>query len=294
MTFADAKKLSIVHYLSSIGMSPTRIRGADHWYVSPFRSEREPSFKVNDKLNLWYDHGAGVGGTIIDLGMNLFGCTAKDFIQKLSLEGVHYLKQHEQKYGHVTQPKIEVVDVCPINDQRLRDYLAQRRIPISLAGKYCSEATFLISGKAHKAIGFPNDAGGFELRNHWFKGSSSPKHISLINNAAPNICVTEAFFDMLSIHNIHSLKGLRTSADFLVLNSLGLLKRSIPSLAKYNNVDLFLDNDEAGRKFKDLLSNEGVQFKDRSDLYKDFKDINDYLRYAPEVNLKFSKGRGIS
>lgn len=293
MTFKEAKQISIVEYLSSMGLAPIRVRGADHWYLSPFRPERDPSFKVNDKLNLWYDHGAGVGGTLIDLGMTLFGCSARDFIEKLAAGYNQYNKNHEQKYEHVTQPKIEVVKVGSIRDRQLLEYVGQRSIPPSLATNYCREVLFEMSNRSHTAIGFPNDAGGYELRNHWFKGSSSPKNVSIINNGRHNLCVTEGFFDMLSIHRVASLKGVARSSDFLVLNSLSFVQKSIPTLLKYKNVELFLDNDEAGRKAKLLLANERVQFKDRSDLYKDFKDVNDYLRYSPEVGLKVNRGRGI-
>ena len=36
---------------------------------------------------------------------------------------------------------------------------------------------------------------------------------------------------------------------------------------------------EAGEKAKVILTNEGVQSKDRSDLYKEYKDLNEY----PEI-----------
>src|SRR5689334_12403276 len=84
LTFSDAKKIPITGYLSSIGIEPARIRGNDYWYCSPLRQEREPSFKVNDKLNLWYDHGTGEGGTIIDLGARINSCSVSEFVQKLS------------------------------------------------------------------------------------------------------------------------------------------------------------------------------------------------------------------
>jgi hypothetical protein len=37
------------------------------WYLSPFRNEATPSFKVNQSANLWYDFGEGKGGTVIVL-----------------------------------------------------------------------------------------------------------------------------------------------------------------------------------------------------------------------------------
>jgi len=30
-----------------------------YWYLSPLREEKEASFKVNRKKNVWYDHGIG-------------------------------------------------------------------------------------------------------------------------------------------------------------------------------------------------------------------------------------------
>ena len=32
-----------------------------YWYLSPLRKEVTPSFKVNDRLNEWYDFGEATG-----------------------------------------------------------------------------------------------------------------------------------------------------------------------------------------------------------------------------------------
>jgi len=293
MTFKEAKQLSIVEYLSSLGISPVRIRQADHWYVSPFRSEKEPSFKVNDKLNLWYDHGAGIGGTIIDLGMNLNQCSANEFLKTLSGDSPKELKLHVQKYDHITRPKIELIEVGGLKNKELLGYLRQRKIQPDIANQYCNQVTFEIGGRQYSAVGFQNKSSGLELRNHWFKGSTSPKDLSLIKNGNIRLAVFEGFFDMLSLGAAPGLKHLGRKADFLVLNSVALMKHAIPFIREYKTIDLFLDNDAAAQKAKALLSNEGVQFKDRSDLYKDFKDLNDYLRYSPEVKSHLTKGLGM-
>jgi CHC2 zinc finger len=78
MTFTEAKNISISEYLSSLGIGATYISGNDHWYRSPFREERTPSFKVNSRLNVWFDHGTGEGGTIIDLAAKLHQCTYQE------------------------------------------------------------------------------------------------------------------------------------------------------------------------------------------------------------------------
>jgi DNA primase len=57
LSFSQAKQIPITEYLSGIGFEPAKISGNDYWYLSPFRHERSSSFKVNTKLNVWYDHG---------------------------------------------------------------------------------------------------------------------------------------------------------------------------------------------------------------------------------------------
>ena len=67
MNTNEAKQIRIEEYLHSLGYDPVRRQGGSLWYKSPFRDEREPSFKVNTERNLWYDFGAGRGGNIIAL-----------------------------------------------------------------------------------------------------------------------------------------------------------------------------------------------------------------------------------
>lgn len=59
--------------------------------MSPLRRENTPSFKVNAAKNLWYDHGAGRGGTIIDLAMELEGLSSPaEAIRSISLSHPSY------------------------------------------------------------------------------------------------------------------------------------------------------------------------------------------------------------
>lgn len=55
LSFAEAKQIPIMEYLTGLGFEPAKVRGDDYWYHSPFREERTPSFKVSTKLNVWYD-----------------------------------------------------------------------------------------------------------------------------------------------------------------------------------------------------------------------------------------------
>ena len=56
---SEAKQIDIVDYLAKAGHQPVKIRNNDYWYLSPLRDEKNASFKVNRKMNRWYDHGLG-------------------------------------------------------------------------------------------------------------------------------------------------------------------------------------------------------------------------------------------
>jgi len=73
----QAKQIDIVEYLEKLGYRPQNIRNNDYWYLSPLRQEKEPSFKVNRKLNMWYDHGLGKGGSLIDFGILFYNSPMK-------------------------------------------------------------------------------------------------------------------------------------------------------------------------------------------------------------------------
>lgn len=55
--------MDMIDYLKTLGFKPEKIRNNDYWYLSPLREEKTASFKVNRKLNAWYDHEVGREGT---------------------------------------------------------------------------------------------------------------------------------------------------------------------------------------------------------------------------------------
>jgi Toprim-like len=129
------------------------------------------------------------------------------------------------------------------------------------------------------AVGFANRSGGYELRNGWFKGSSSPKDISLISTGQDKVSVLEGFIDFLSALQIgnRTIRQLTQNPDFLVLNSLRMVNRALPIIHSYGRVNLFLDNDEAANQVKDPLKVNGILYRDASPHYDTSKDLNEYL-----------------
>lgn len=65
MNSKQAKQIPLRDLLATLGYHPAQVKPREIWYHSPFRDENTPSFKVDIAKNIWFDHGAGVGGNII-------------------------------------------------------------------------------------------------------------------------------------------------------------------------------------------------------------------------------------
>ena len=316
MICEQANQIDLVDYLNSLGYRPHKIRGSDYWYLSPFRDEKEPSFKINRNKNVWYDHGPGKGGKLVDFTMEFYRCDVSEALQKISFfhpqnkfknnvvrSQFHLPKNSlgDKKDARETAIKI-IAAKQPIHDLMLCRYLLQRRIDKSIADRYCHEVHFTNADreKIYKAVGFKNNAGGYELRNEYFKGSSSPKYVTYVDNGAKSISVFEGFFDFMSYESMNKnqnedLPGLpNRHMNFLILNSLSFFERSLLLMEKHTNIRLFLDHDNAGRKCTSLALKRSSQFKDESKLYAQNKDLNEWMMNFGklEKKLPFGQKRG--
>jgi hypothetical protein len=293
LSFSEAKRIPITDYLSGLGFEPAKIRGSDYWYLSPFRHERSASLKVNSKLNVWYDHGSGEGGTLIDLGAKLHQCSLREFLEKISNTNYQFNPSFHQRIHEIPESKLEILSTANFSDLNLIHYLNGRGIRTEIGVHHCKEVEFKIASKVYSAIGFQNRSGGYELRNRWFKGSSSPKDISLISHQATNLCVLEGFMDYLSVLSTDNtnIKAFTVSSNFLILNSLSFLNKNLDIIKSHNQVNLFLDNDLAGKEAKENLTSKGVSFHDASTLYSPFKDVNEFLMKSRDLDITSTRSR---
>lgn len=291
LTCESARQIDLVDFLSGLGHNPVRIRNHDYWYLSPLREEKTASFKVNRQANVWFDHGTGEGGNLIDFGIQYFRCPVSELLNWLSeMQLGNTFSFHRPSHTPTnstslaagekekkTDSKIVVLEHRPLADLSLLDYLKSRSISIEIAGRFCREVAFLLYGKQHTAIGFPSRSGGFELRNSYFKGSSSPKDVTLIDNRTKELVVFEGFFNFLSFQTVNrNLKGQISSS--LVLNSLAFFEKSRPLMEKYRQVFLLLDRDNAGLRYtQEALKWDAGKYIDRSDFYRHKKDLNEWL-----------------
>ena len=275
MDARQMREIPIADFLSTMGIQPTRQKGNTLWYSAPYRTERTPSFKVDTNKNVWFDFGIGKGGDIFDLAGEFIGSgdflLRAAFIAKSGTCPLPVLKQPQRSEKKETV--FEDIWVRPLQDTRLLDYLEERGINAHVAIPNCEEVRYRVHGKRYYAIGFRNNAGGLELRNRFFKGCIPPKDISLKHNGSDVCTVFEGFMDYLSAMQLGII-----ASDQLVLNSVSNVEKAVKALQGYGRIECFLDNDDAGRRtFQRLHDCFGEKVIDRSALYADHKDLNDYL-----------------
>jgi prophage maintenance system killer protein len=281
MTIQQAKVLDMVDYLSQLGHKPAKVSGHNYWYRSPFHDEKTPSFKINKSINRWYDFSEGKGGNLVDFGIIYHRCSIHDFLTQLDAQQInHATSPYEVKpflKAEDDDAVLKVIFVSPVNSYALKNYLLARKIEPAVSDKYCCEVAYSIGDKSYYAIGFKNDAGGYELRNPNFKASSSPKDVTFVNNGAKELTVFEGFFNFLSYESL-CYKNEQQASNFLVLNSTSFFEKSTELMQRHERVHLFLDNDRTGLKFTtNALALDKNKFKDQRQLYRHYNDLNDWL-----------------
>lgn len=271
-----ARNIDIVSTLANLGHFPVRKTEKEAWFLSPLRTETQASFKVSLKENYWIDFGTFEGGSTIDLVMKMENCSVKEALERLSGNMGHFSfrqRPNPTKKEHRADP-IEIIEEKEIEHRALQNYLTSRKISTNTARKLCKEVHYKIGGRKYFAIGLRNRSGGWELRNRYWKGSTSPKDVSLIKNDSKNLAITEGVFDMLTLMELKPDIG--NSHDLLILNTTAFVKRMITEMGEYENVELFLDRDKTGLGMTELLLEKCPNSRDMSFLYEGFKDMNEW------------------
>lgn len=276
MTIKEAKAIDMVAYLSMRGIEPAKVKGNNYWYHSPLRSEKTPSFKVDRRRNQWYDFGEGKGGNLVDFIMLLENVSIPEVLKRLTQ--VSDLPTLPTALPS-DPPAIKILSVHPVTSFSLIRYYQSRRITTEIANQHLQEVRYKNGDKNYYALGLQNDAGGYELRSPYFKGSCRPKAPTWFKYGAEELAVFEGFFDFLSFRTIHQ-NQLTPLKDFLVLNSTSFFEMCLTKMQAYRCTHLYLDNNATGSKCTALaLITSPQQFLDERSLYAGYDDLNDWHQH---------------
>jgi DNA primase len=276
MNTTQAREIPIEKVLQNLGCEPTKSTDNESWYLSPFRLEKTASFKLNKKLNRWYDHGEQQGGNVIDFVIQKFGFSVPESLNYLEkFECFFSFQKQISKTNDIeNENSPTIIKTIPVQHSALIQYLNQRGITKFRSVKQLKEIHYSIKEKKYFALGFENNSGGYEVRSKYAKLCLNKKDSTTISNNGTKLRVFEGFFDFLSFNFFENLTLEKT--DYLILNSVALLDKNTSLFGNYNSIELYLDNDEAGDKYTNLILNQFSTAKDCRIMYKGFKDLNEY------------------
>ncbi|MDM1413264.1 toprim domain-containing protein [Myroides odoratimimus] len=276
MTCNEAKKISLASILEKIGTKKVKQTNREAWYLSPFRNETTASFKIDLLKNLWYDHGEGKGGNVLDFVMRYYKCELKEALQILDDESFSFHQPTFQDDSIEKEKNYEIRAIKPLTNTQLINYIQSRGISLKMAKKYSVELHYSLNDKKYFGIGFKNVLEGIEIRNRYFKGCLGTKSITLIENNCNQVILFEGWIDFLSLLILYP--KIENRFNYIILNSTSQ-KETVPELdSNYERIYLCFDNDNTGNEttiyFQKKYEN---HTKDIRYLFKNHKDVNDYL-----------------
>lgn len=271
MNIQQAKNISIKSIMESFSLFPSKGNDRTAFYFALDREERTPSLSVNFVGNTAFDFGTGKKFDNVSLVQAIKQCSISDALKYIA--GLDHALAKE-KITVERENSFGILTIKDLEHPALIQYLDGRKI--NFETNYLREIQYEILGKKYFGIAFENNSGGFEIRNKYAKLCLGKKDISIFENNSSTLQIFEGFMDFISFKNMNEIFG-NPSADYVVLNSISLTFLLKKMIKKYEKVELYLDNDNAGDKGTIELKNIFPNASDQRGLYKEFKDINDFL-----------------
>lgn len=279
---AIKKNYAIADYLDAKGYEPKKKHKGEWLYCSPNSSESTPSFWVNLKKNVYTDYSGnsfntGEKGDIIRLVQYLEGIDFITACNALLDSNFKNVSANNNSANPDEKKGIEILNVRYICRYSLIEYLESRRINFSLANRYLKEIDYKANNTKYFALGFQNDKGGFSLRSSIFKGQTMPQYFTTLKGVeSDTINIFEGFFSMLSCLQDFQHDCFKNTT--YVLNSVHNLNKLIAQIPDtVTKINIFPDNDAAGRKVVEKLSTHDWQIINHCNLYASYNDYNEYL-----------------
>ena len=259
-----------------LGHHPTKQNEKEAWFLNPFGTETQASFKLDKRLNLWFLHSEGIGGNNINFMTKYLNASVKEVLEwaeKQRFSSFQPQKDYHKK-EELPSNNYTIIEVKDIQHPALLEYLKCRKVENKI--EFLKEIHYRVNDKNYFGIGFKNDSGGYEIRNKYSKICLGKKDISTIKNGKESLRIFEGFFDFLSFKNIEDNLEKEPS-DYIILNSVSMIPKIKNLIQNYQKVELYFDNDNAGNRAVEMIKDEGENIEDCRILYKNHKDLNEFL-----------------
>ena len=283
MNCKQFNSIKLEEVLQILGHLPTKQTEKEAWFLNPFAKENHASFKINKNQNIWYLFSEGIGGNNIDFMKKYLNASVKEVLEWAENQSFSSFQQQETSNGKLENlsKNYEIIEIKNVQHPALLEYLKERNVGNQT--QFLQEIHYRMNDKNYFGIGFKNDSGGYEIRNKYSKICLGKKDVSTIKNSSNSVRIFEGFFDFLSFKNVENFLEKEPS-DYIILNSVSMIHNIKNSLGDYENIELYLDNDEAGNRAVEILKSENKNVEDCRILYSGFKDLNDWLIHKNPSN----------
>ncbi|WP_312344926.1 toprim domain-containing protein [Chryseobacterium binzhouense] len=267
--------VSIRTVLESFNLFPVKENQRTAFYFAIDREERTPSLSVDFINNKAFDFGTGKSYDVISIVQQLKKCSVSDALTYLR-KFDHSTLETERVKESDNAINYEIIQVQNVRHPALLQYLKSRKVLEQR--HFVKEIIYRMAGKKFFAIGFPNDSGGFEIRNRYAKICFGQKDVTWIRselNTNNEVIIFEGFFDYLTYRAIEKKED--SVPDHLILNSTAMLFKVKEKLKAHHKISLFLDNDPNGLATKKVIQSNYQNVEDCSLFYTAYKDLNEWF-----------------
>ena len=282
MRIDQAKSIQIIDLLETLGYKPVKTTNAGNqaWYLSPLRTEKDPSFTVKISDNCWNDLG-GSGGNILDFVMAYKNTDLRGAL--VFLDGLSIIPAGETMDFVRTQRQDNIITIQktkPLYSYVLLNQLEAKGIPADLAKKYLIEISYLNGTQQYYGYGMQNDRGGYEVHNKLFKGATLKSPTTIKGADSSRLTVFEGMTDFLSALLYYNVAAFKTDVIIMHSRAFGTgLIQEIKTAQQYTTIFLYLDNDSSGEETTEQFITElqpTIKVKPMNDFYKGYKDVNEF------------------
>ncbi len=269
------ENISIREILESFSLFPSKDNRRTAFYLAFDRKERTPSLVVNFNQNTAFDFGTGKTYDNVSLVQGIKKCSVSEALEYL--KRFDYSIPTKQKIGTDNfnqKSKYQILDIKEVQHPSLIEYLKFRRLESQKSE--LKEIHYELKGNNYFGLGFKNDSDVYEIRNPYIKICLGKKDLTSINNHSQTLRIFEGFADYLSFKILEEALEKEPS-DYIILHSVSMISKVKKQLENYENVELYLDNDRTGDSVTETLKNENPNVSDERILFKNHKDLNEFL-----------------
>jgi hypothetical protein len=257
-------------------------KGVEHYFAR--KEQKTGSLSLNERKNLWFDHAEGKGGDILkaaELFEGKGGFT--DTVMALS-QGREAIEESRGRMkiveGISFESEGQKADVtASFDDVRhpaLVSYLASRGISVQTAkASGTKELHWNVGDSRFFGLALPTEK-GYSIRSAVYKGAIGGGVSRIkIGKDMQTVKVFEGMFDLLSYRQVYP----KESFVSVVLNGTANLTDKLLSELKNlgRPVELYLNNDEAGKKAAAKALQNLPEAKDKAPSYANYNDLNEAL-----------------